>query len=707
MVSPTLKPVGRALAEFVPLKPAEQMLLEACRKGEYTSISEQCPEQADEQNMVRASFLRFLALGGDEHAPVHEKGVQLCGASVDGVLDLEGATLPHSLSLKSCHLNTVPILRDSNVLGFVSFNGCYVEGLEADGMVCSGSLSLEGSFITTVYLSGAEISGDLACTGGKFDGADYALLCQSTVIKGNVFLNNATATGSVSLIGTQIRGSLVCTNAVFGNTCSDKKHVNALNCDRAVIKGGVFLNTDFIATGTVRFSNAQIDSDLTCVGGKFDGKDGGDALLCQSTVITGNVFLNNATAIGTVRLVGAQIGGSLECTNAKFNDLRSDNQHVGALACDRAVIKGGVFLNTDFTATGTVSLSSAQISGSLDCTKASFNGTNGYALFAEGMVVAGGFFFRELSLANGTVSLVSAQVSSLIDDDQSWKQVELFLDGFIYDRLTGEAPMNAKSRLAWLDMQPESHSGLAGDGSDFKPQPWRQLQKVLHDMGHVEDARQVAIAFEDRLRVANLIGQTSKKWSKSRAWTYQKICRGFHRLFGWLIGYGYRPFRLFFKMVVVWLACGMFYWEAALYANNGNGVFAPSNPLVFQNSDYDVCKADKDASKFELHELDCRLPSTQGAGNWYLCGKLREEYTGFSPFLYSLDLILPLVDLQQEHDWAPMIPTPQNTWANELSNLINLKHWTRLVMWFEILFGWMSSLLLVAVVSGLTKRREE
>ena len=707
MVSSTLNPVGRTLAEFKPLKPAEQMLLEACRKGEYASISEQRPEQATEENMVRASFLRFLALGGDEQVLVHEKGVRLCGAWIEGELDLEGAILPRSLMFVKCHLSTI-ILRDSNVLGFVNFNGCYVEGLEADGMVCSGSLSLEGSFITTVYLSGAEISGNLDCTGGKFDGADDALLCESTVIKGNVFLNNATATSTVRLVNAQIGGSLECTNAKFNDLRSDDQHVGALACDRAVIKGGVFLNNGFTATGTVRFSNAQIDSDLTCIGGKFDGTDGGDALLCQSTVIKGNVFLNNATAIGTVRLVGAQIGGSLECTNAKFNDLRSDDQHVGALACDRAVIKGGVFLNTGFTATGTVSLSSAQIGGNLDCTEATFNGGDGgYALLAEGLVVAGGFFFRDLSSANGIVSLASAQISSLVDDDQSWFKVELILDGFIYDRLTGEAPMNAKSRLAWLAKQSDLHLGRGNNGSDFKPQPWRQLQKVLHDMGHVEDARQVAIAFEDRLRAANLIGQTSKKWSKSRAWTYQKICRGFHRLFGWLIGYGYRPLRLFFKMVVVWLACGLFYWEVALYANNGNGVFAPSNPLVFQNSDYDVCKADKDASKFELHELDCRLPSTQGAGNWYLCEKLREEYTGFSPFLYSLDLILPLVDLQQEHDWAPMIPTPQNTWANELSNLINLKHWTRLVMWFEILFGWMSSLLLAAVVSGLTKRREE
>jgi hypothetical protein len=32
------------------------------------------------ENRVRADFLRFLMLGGDKDAPIHEKGVQLQGA---------------------------------------------------------------------------------------------------------------------------------------------------------------------------------------------------------------------------------------------------------------------------------------------------------------------------------------------------------------------------------------------------------------------------------------------------------------------------------------------------------------------------------------------------------------------------------------------------------------------------------------------------
>ncbi|CAE6727265.1 hypothetical protein NTGZN8_360027 [Candidatus Nitrotoga fabula] len=39
--------------------------------------------------------------------------------------------------------------------------------------------------------------------------------------------------------------------------------------------------------------------------------------------------------------------------------------------------------------------------------------------------------------------------------------------------------------------------------------------------------------------------------------------------------------------------------------------------------------------------------------------------------------------------------------------LFDWKHATRLLMWLETLFGWVSSLLMVAVLSGLAKRREE
>lgn len=587
MIEP-LKPAGRTLKEFGPLKSAEQKLLDACRLGTTASISDKRPEAANDENTVRAAFLRFLALGGDEQAPVHEHGVQLVGAWIEGELDMEAASVPSNLTIRVCHFDVAPMFRGATIAGTLNFGGCQLPGLAGDGLVCDGCL---------------------------------------------------------------------------------------------------FLSPDFSATEAVSLIGSRIGADLVCSDAKFDGKDG-NALSADGAVIKGSLFLDKVAAMGKVQMIGVRIGGDFICHNAKLDGKKGE-----ALSVSRAVIKGDVYLNDSFAATGKVLLMGVHIGGNLACCDAQFDGNNG--LLAEGMVVDGTFFFRKLVRSVNGVSLAASHVRHLADDAGSWGE-QLHLDGFVYDGIVGDAPPDAATRLAWLDKQLKSHAGLNGDGADFRPQPWRQLAKVLREMGHAEDVRQVSIAFEHRLRKANLIGQTRKHRNKLLElflWTYRQISRAGHWLFWLFTGYGYRPLRLLVSMVVVWLVCAGFYWYAALA-----GVFAPSSPLVFQNPAYEVCRAD---------HMGPDPVVMQGAGNWYLCEKLPEEYSGFSPLAYSLDVILPLVDLQQETSWAPLIPTPKEIWYKELFFFDAPKHGIRLVLWFEILFGWVSSLLLVAVVSGLTKRREE
>ena len=116
------------------------------------------------------------------------------------------------------------------------------------------------------------------------------------------------------------------------------------------------------------------------------------------------------------------------------------------------------------------------------------------------------------------------------------------------------------------------------------------------------------------------------------------IARGFHYGFGILTGYGYRPIRLLVWLFVLWLTCAALYWFTALPPNN---VFAPSNPLVFQNEDYAACVPGSRAAMAEQAKpVDAMPAPVKGAGNWYLCEQLRAEYIGFSPLAYSLDVIL-------------------------------------------------------------------
>ena len=217
-----------------------------------------------------------------------------------------------------------------------------------------------------------------------------------------------------------------------------------------------------------------------------------------------------------------------------------------------------------------------------------------------------------------------------------------------------------------------------------------RLIKVLRVAGHYSDARTVAIEFEWRKRRAGRLGSRYRK------------C--FHWVYGLLADYGYRPLKIVVWMLSVWFVCGLWYFYAA-----NQGVFSPSNPLVFQHERYTECRAERDSKNTALK-------------SWYGCAALSDEYTTFSPLAYSLDLILPLVDLQQERDWAPMIPTPQSqvggegwisqTWTSARAAVMDvlsfsLNHFTRLVMWAEILFGWVASLLLVVVFTGMAKRDEE
>lgn len=607
------RPKGRTLAEFGPLLPAEKKLLDACASGKLASVDDKRPEKRTDENRVRPEFLRFLALGGDEHVPVHEQGVYIRGAWIDGHLDLEGCRIPTHLNLWSCNIASNLTLRDSDLLG----------------------LSLQNSKVPKIYGDGLHCRGD-------------------------VFLHDGFhATGEVRLLGAHIGGSLFCTGGRFENTNGD-----ALSCDQAEIGGSVFLDAEtgkdkFHATGTVRLLGAHIGGDLNCSGGRFENANG-RALTCDRAEIGGGVFLNTKAggekfhATGEVRLPGAHIGGNLNADGGQL-----ENKNGMALHCRSAEIKGNLFLRYGFRAKGEVDLYGARVAGDLDCSHAHFENTDGDALRCDRTIIGGTFIFRKVATVSGRISLVAAHVGTLVDDLESYPPAPgLVLDGFRYDRVVAEAPIDAASVITWLKKQPFDHLH-----KEFKPQPWEQAIKLLREMGHEEHAKLVAIEKQKQLRRAKKI-----KWPGAI----------FHFLFYVFAGYGYRPMWTFRWVVTVWLGCTAFYWYAAV-----QGVFAPSNPRIFTDPRFEMC-------------------SPQRMGNWVTCNFAPLEHVAFNPLAYSLDLILPLVDLQQESSWTPMVERP---------NALRLKSegWllgsvTRIITWLEILFGWIASLMLVAAVSVQFKK---
>ncbi len=506
------------------------------------------------QIRIRPTVLRFFILGGDDTAPVHEQGVRVEGAWIDGGLDLRGCRTTVLVYVFQCRIDGAVSAYDRR-LATLNLRGTAVSGLAADGLECDGDVFLREGFHASgeVRLPGAQIGGNLECSGGRFDNAGG----------------------------------------------------HALVCDGMTTGGRVFLRAGFHASGAVRLPGAQIGGDLSCSGGRFDNA-GGYALLCDRMTTGADVVLiDGFHASGEVRLPGAQIGGDLACDGGRFEN------------------------------------------------------PPGHALFADGTTVVGSLFS---------------------DRSRPWLELWIWLPVRLgrwstMRRVGGSATAICSITSAtggWRGTTYEcAHAHRLAEGSGARsrrvrlsPAAWEHLAKVLREMGHDEEARKIAIAKQERMYAVGRIKGIA--------------ARPLHWLYGLLAGYGYRPLTAICWMLGVCVLWAVLYCFAGL-----QGWFAPTNPLIHNNADI-IAGCQKEAGGRQF--------------NWTTCSAVPPAYTTFQPLIYSADLILPLVDLQQENEWAPMVV--QSDGRSSLWGGICV----RWLMWIEILFGWGMSLLLVAVLGNLVKK---
>jgi hypothetical protein len=362
--------LGRSLADFGALSPAERKLLDCCRKGEPADIGEQFPDKETRSNRVRADFVRFLALGGDDQAPVHERGVMLDGAWLTGELCLEAASIERRLMLTCCTIQKIVAHHTS--LKYLGLPGSrLLDGLDGTGLRCEGDVDLRFACSTgEIRLYSAAIGGNLVCDGGTFENAQGA----------------------------------------------------ALFCDGLRVMGSVFLRAGFCALGQVRLLGARIDNALECVGGRFEN-DGGRALSCDGAIISGNVLLRDGFhASAGVYLPGAEVGGDLDCTGATIEIEGGTTDGDAALSLDRTQVAGAFFFQNANVGGGGILLASLQVAVLCD-DSASWKR-------AEGQYVLDGFTYARLTgdaptRAQERIAWIEDQYSPHVAEDfkpQPWEQ---------------------------------------------------------------------------------------------------------------------------------------------------------------------------------------------------------------------------------------------------------------------------------------------
>ncbi len=466
-----LQVTGRALEEFRPLSDVEQKLLSAAATGERAEFGAERPKEPNTENSIRAGLIRLLALKSDDQAPLHEHGIRIKGAWVDGALDLENCEVPVELTLISCVLHGDIILRDAQILalaltgsetqeisaerlrcsGHVALNGDFcakgpvnlnrsiIDGgvscgggrfaggqrgaLLMDEMETKGSVELDQGFTATglVSLSTANMGGHLKCSGGNFNGAitetkegnsvrERALFCDQIKVGGSVFLDNGFhATGEVYLRAAEITGSLVCINGSFDNLVG-----TALSFEQSKIGASIYLSAGFRANGKVSLSGATVTGYLVCNGGTFDGGAKGEAIIGEQAQISGSVTMHAPfSSKGLIRLIGAQIGGNVECSGPG----RIEGTEKEGLYLYGATIKGSMLIQEKFSTKGAVVLSVAKIGGNLLCSSGIFNAwtPDGLALSMEGAEIGGNVHLRDHFQATGRVRLNYAKIGGNLE----------------------------------------------------------------------------------------------------------------------------------------------------------------------------------------------------------------------------------------------------------------------------------------------------
>ena len=704
------------------LRPAEEKLRDEFRRGFEARIGETRPEQPTEDNNVRAEFIRLLALGADKGGQSYARGVELRGAWITGILDLSFDELEHRLMLRDCvidnilaaegHLKSLD-LRGTYVRDAVSARDCRCDGAIrlGDGFRCDGGVRLPNATIGSLHCQNATL----------LESGGIALDCVDTTVVGSVQLAHGfTAIGSVDFGNAKIGGDFNCFKGTFGKAGGDALFLNNatiggslklsegfravgrvtvrdaaitgnLDCNNgtlhqsggvaldgrgATITRNVMLGSGFTAKGSVDFGNAKIGGDLNCREGSID-RLSGDALFLNNATIGGSLKLNEFRALGRVSLGEAMITGNFDCSGSFIVGDGRD-----AVYCNRTRIEGSVFLDLGCRAVGCVLFYGASIGGDLSLIESSLEDPAGKAaLDCRKARIKGALVFSNVTSFEGKLWLSSAEVGTLEDDAESWKHGKdhYRLDGFTYARLGGGAPTNAKIRVAWLEGQePRRNQKLPKPQwwrrlpllrrrrrrrpKHFDPQPWDQLGATLRAMGFPDEARTVAIAKHRKQRHAgHYIGNS----------------RLLDLIYGGLLGYGYRPFKLLIALVGIWLFCGGAYWLAA----HPERIGAETHLLAPADRSYDpACLAE-------------RATAVSSAE----CPKQPTRYQDFHPWIYSADVLLPVVSLDYKEEWQPVV---RDAWGTPLPLGYTLQY----LYWLERALGWLAGLQLVGLLGNLIKK---
>jgi hypothetical protein len=444
--------------------------------------------------------------------------------------------------------------------------------------------------------------------------------------------------------------------AEIGTLVLDGSRTGEIIAAGSHIHGMVSLCCGFESSGAVVFGNARIGNDFDCHGGSFhyservlDPRFANEkpALFLGAARVDGPIWLSSGfRADGGVDINGVTCT-ALICDGSHFRNPGNIALNASGIADSGTVLFSGTGTGNETDAEGLVQFDAGKIGGYFVAVGLKLLGKpdQQHGLSAHGMSVGQAFVWQHVVLQNGaTLDLRATTANGLVDDEGSWPQAgRLAIEGFQYGVIYS-SPIDSRSRLRWIGLDSDPRPPwLADMPVGFRPGPYRELARVLRNSGDEAGARTVLMAQEDA-RYRSL-GTLERLWGLILKWT---------------IGYGHQPTR-----AIGWsFAVVMLGWLMVSLGARA-GVMAPTFPEN-RPPDYD------------------------------------KSYEKLHPFLYSLDVFLPFVNLHQEHYWWPDATKSGTAKAFSFSLSCN-GSLLRYYLWAQIIAGWLLSAIFVAGVTGLVR----
>jgi hypothetical protein len=693
---------------------------------------------------------------------------------INGSLILSGSTVIGNIEILNTTINAKP-KKDTDAYA-----------IKADRIQHFGHFKISSKFYANGQLTfeGANISGDLDCRGIRISvhKSKSAIWARNITIGGNLNLNKhddinlLDITGRVILTGACVEGSLFIRNGTILSDYAGKKPVEfAINLELAVIKKNLSLGGDPKVGGDPKLaSELTLEGSVGLVGAKilgkarfaglfikkqqnaalknmyfmadnievdgnlvFGGKDKEDhfdfecGLKMRDSVVHGIVEIKNGeirstdtaidfsrskfsgtfdigsefSSVGEIYLKGIDIAGDLRLQNCRLrkslDKIKTPSKDAVYYRMTNATIGGHLHFLPGFKAEdGAFSLRGIKVmgnvygglrnnghtTGSSSQGKAKDSPENSpyfHNLIFEYANIDGSFLWHDVDIPEGgTINLSNAKVGSLDDQAEGWPDgVELILDGFEYGNIVGGNYADSDKKIEWLRKQKKAHLEV-----DFRPQPWGQLAECLRAKGHVRSANKILIARERHRIKANAIKakpidkryklfKSNFQLIKNKLWSFTD--------------YGYSPQKSLYGMLFMWVV-----GTITFSVGHQFDLIVPADPRLY---------------------LDDRYVENE---QWKI-----DEYPKFQALVYSLDTLVPVLNLHQEENWHPAtrtIPAPSgkaqahafaedctqsNTVINWLACPRNYLYLLKYYTWLHIIMGWILTTVAIISFSGVFRKK--